>query len=242
MRKWYTQERVCEVLRRCEQSGINTWQFHYSERSMLDLQAYRAVGGSLQWILLGDGPMLANLDLIPQAARLNPIGILHHGGATDQRFRAGEMDKVREFLKRVRASGVMAGLSAHNPAVIEFVESRGWDIDFYMTSFYQVTRTREELLKQLDAVPLGEVFLEEDPARMCKVVRQTRKTCLGFKILAAGRRSDTREMVDRAFQFAFDHIKPQDCVIVGMYPRHRDEVRENTERVTRLLGTKSVVS
>ena len=75
---------------------------------------------------------------------------------------------------------------------------------------------------------------------MLDVVRQTKKTCLVFKILAAGRRIETADEVDQAFQFAFDSIKPQDCVIVGMYPRHSDEVRENCDRVRRILRTGSV--
>ena len=31
-----------------------------------------------------------------------------------------------------------------------------------------------------------EIYLEEDPPRMFKMIRQTRRTCLAFKILAAG--------------------------------------------------------
>jgi hypothetical protein len=42
--------------------------------------------------------------------------------------------------------------------------------------------------------------------------------------------------VDAAFQFAFSNIKPKDCVLVGMYPRHKNEVKENTERVRRVPG------
>jgi hypothetical protein len=71
---------------------------------------------------------------------------------------------------------------------------------------------------------------------MSKVIRQTSKTCFAFKILAAGRRTDTPQALDAAFEFAFSNIKPKDCVLVGMYPRYKDEVGENTERVRRVLG------
>ena len=37
------------------------------------------------------------------------------------------------------------------------------------------------------------------------------------------------------FKTAFESIKPKDCVVVGMYPRYKDEVRENADRVRRML-------
>jgi hypothetical protein len=144
------------------------------------------------------------------------------------------MYKVEEFLKRVRDTGVMVGLSMHNPLVMEYVEEKGWDIDLYMTCFYQISRTPEETRKACGGkLPLGEVFLEEDPVEMTKRVRQTSKPCLGFKILAAGRVINTPEEVEKAFRFALENIKPSDAVIVGMYPRYKDEVKENAEYVRR---------
>ena len=238
MQEWYTPERVCEVLRRCEQNGINTWQFSYRERGFSDLKRYRDEGGKIQWMLLSGRDLENDLSLIPKVAALGPIGIVHHGGTTDARFRAGEHAKIREFLKRVRDAGVAVGLSTHNPRNLERVESEGWDIDFYMTCCYHLTRTQEEIRKITTELPLpaGEAYLEGDPARMLRVVRQVKKTCLAFKILAAGRCIQTPQQVDQAFRFAFDNIKPQDAVIVGMFPRIKDEVTENADRVRRLLA------
>jgi hypothetical protein len=237
MREWYTPDQVCDVLRRCQQNGINTWEFTHSERSISDLKRFQAAGGTLQWILLSSREMEANPNLIPEMAKLKPIAIMHHGGVTDARFRAGESNKVREFLKRVRDTGVMAGMSTHNPDNVRRVEDENWDIDLFMTCCYRLTRTPEEIRKITQEIPLpaAEVYLEGDPARMFEVVRQTKKTCLVFKLLAAGRRIESPEEVERAFRFAFDSIKPHDCAIVGMYPRYSDEVRDNCDRVRRIL-------
>jgi hypothetical protein len=237
MKEWFTPENVCRLLRSSQENGINTWQFSYHDRAMSDLKKYQSEGGTLQWILLGGGAMKENLDLIPPAAALRPLGIVHHGGVTDERFHSGRMDKVQEFLKRVRDTGVLAGVSTHLPQVVEYIEERNWDVDFYMTCFYQFSRTQEELRKMLGELPLGYVFLEKDPERMCRVIRQTRKTCLAFKILAAGRNADSPEKLEAAFRFAFANIKPQDAVIVGMYPRFKDEVKEDADLVRRLLTT-----
>jgi hypothetical protein len=230
MREWMTQERVIDSLRQCELSGLNTWQFHYSERSVADFRRYRAGGGKMQCLILS---MKQDSDEIRVASSLQPIGIAHHGGVTDNKFRDGRMNEVQDYLKAVRDSGVMVGLSSHNPMVIEYVEDKGWDIDFYMTCFYRVSRTHEEIVRELGEAPLGELFLENDPERMTAVVRKTRKPCLGFKILAAGRRTNKPEQVAQAFEYALAKIKPTDAVIVGMYPRYRDEARENAEHLRR---------
>jgi hypothetical protein len=106
-----------------------------------------------------------------------------------------------------------------------------------MTCVYHVTRTREELHKMLgQRPPYGEVFLPDDPPRMYQAVRQSKKTCLAFKILAAGRVTDSAKEMEEAFRLAYSSIKPQDAVIVGMYPRYSDQVQENCARARRLLA------
>jgi hypothetical protein len=69
---------------------------------------------------------------------------------------------------------------------------------------------------------------------MYAVMRQARKPCFAFKILAAGRIAANG--VERAFRTAFESIKPTDGVFVGMFPRVRDEVREDAEVVHRILA------
>lgn len=235
MLEWSTPENVLKTVRACEENGINTWQLSDAKRGLEDIQRYKQEGGKIQWILLSSRRMEEDLTLIPKIAKLGPIGIVHHGGTTDRRWRNGEQAKIKEFLKVVRDSGVLVGLSTHNPIVVEEVESQGWDIDFFMTCVYRVTRTDAEIQNLLGQRPLGEVYLPQDPPRMYRAIRQSRKPCLAFKILAAGRLTDSPQSIDRAFQFAFENIKPTDAVIVGMYPRFSDQVRENVERVRRIL-------
>jgi hypothetical protein len=57
-----------------------------------------------------------------------------------------------------------------------------------------------------------------------------------FKILAAGRLTRSPQAIDEAFKTALESIKPKDCVVVGMYPRYKDEVKENSDRVRRTLN------
>jgi hypothetical protein len=236
MREWMTQDRRMELLHRCEREGIRTWQTHYSRQTMEDFRRYRDEGGRMNWFLLGDNEIQADFKLLAEVAKLKPIGIAHHGNRTDDRFRAGEMGKVRDFCKAVRDTGVMVGISTHNPAVVDSVEGAGWDLDYYMTCLYRITRTREEARAEFGEAPLGEIFMENDPERMCRMVRQTRKPCLAFKLLGAGRNIRTPALVEAAFRFALTNIKPGDAVIVGMFPRFKDEVRENVALVRKICS------
>lgn len=235
MREWMTLERRLDTLRMAEAAGINTWQLHYTEKTAEDVRRYRDQGGRMHILLLADFRMEAKA--IAEAAKLKPLGIAHHGGLTDIRFRQGEMDMVRDFVHAVQDAGVPAGVSTHNPAVVEYVESKGWSNQYYMTCLYHVSRTPDEVRRDLGDTPLGEPFLAKDPERMTAMVRSTKKFCFAFKLLAAGRNCETPRQVEAAFRFAFSNIKPSDAVIVGMFPKTKDEARENAEFVRQILLT-----
>ena len=239
MREFMTQDKRIETLRRAEEVGINTWQLHYSPQTIEDWGRMRREGGKLNWFLLGEGDMQQNFDLIPTYAKLGPIGIAHHGNRTDERFREGRMNIVHDFVKRVKDTGVMAGVSMHNPRVMEYIEEKGWDVDYYMTCMYRVSRTKEETRAEFGEAPLGESYMEKDPERMTAMVRKTRKPCLAFKILGAGRNIASDETIRKAFEFVFANIKTTDAVIVGMCPKFKDEPAENAALVRSILGQPS---
>jgi hypothetical protein len=71
-----------------------------------------------------------------------------------------------------------------------------------MTCVYERHRSKADLEKLLGQAPIsvGEVYLPLDPPRMFRMMRQTKKPCLGFKILAAGRLSERPEWVEKAFR------------------------------------------
>ena len=85
-------------------------------------------------------------------------------------------------------------------------------------AFLQSVIKKFKFQKQLGGeLPLGEIYLPTDPPRMFKIIRATRKPCLAYKVLAAGRRIGSPAEVRRCFEAAFNNIKPSDGVIVGMY-------------------------
>lgn len=238
MREYMTQDRRIETVMACERHGINTWQYHVTDETVADYRLMKERGGKLQCFMLGHGPMVTDLPLVAKYAKVGPIGIAHHGNVTDDRFREKKMNVVHDFTKAVRDTGVMVGVSMHNPEVLDYIESAGWDVDYYMCCFYRVSRTREEIMAACGGeVPLGEAFFEKDPERMTRAIRSTKRPVLGFKVLAAGRAGYNKPQIEAALRYAYSNIKPTDAVIVGMWPKFKDEAAENTSIVRSLLGT-----
>jgi hypothetical protein len=234
---WHTPERVMELLKRCEQAGLNCWQNSYAEWTLQDLDRYRAAGGTMHWLLLGKGDWDQHPERVNDAARRKPIGIAPHGSLGDRLYREKKFGVLTDLLKRIRDQGVLVGLSAHNPALVETAEEKGWDVDYYMCCLYHRTRSHAELEQLLGKdVPLGEVYLPSDPPRMFKVARATRKPCLVYKVLAAGRRVGSRGEIRACFKTALENIKPTDAMIVGMYQQLGDQVGENAAIVRELCG------
>ena len=231
MREYYTAERVCEVLHQCSRFGINTYNYVQIGRAPQDLQRFIAEGGKMHLIVQGQG------DPSTVYQMFKPHAIYHHGEQTDRAYQGGTMSAVKEWCKKTRDLGVMVGVGSHKPEVLAKVEDEGWDVDFYAGCVYNRTRTDDEWRKVLNGeLPemSREIYLQSDPPRMYKFMKQTRKPCFAFKIMAAGR--ITARGADQAFRTVYESIKPIDGVFIGMFPRIQDEVRENAERVHKILA------
>ena len=247
MREYFTDEQVVKYLLACQSAGINTWQSNYRNPAPRQFPKIRDAGCTMNWICLADpwdvsdpkdtkSLIAGAMKCASVAAKEKPIGIAHHGVATDKHWTAGSIDLINDFIKQVHDLGMPAGVSTHNPTVIDALESKGWPIDFYMGCFFRVTRTEEEFKKEIGMPPVGETYLATDPDRMTKALRHAKRLCLGFKILAAGRHCDSPEEVGHCFEYAFKNLKPTDAVIVGMFPKFTDQIAENVEHVRAALS------
>jgi hypothetical protein len=232
MADWYTQDRVCEVLHRASSYGINAFNYVNIGRAPQDLAYFQSQGGKMHLII----QVTAHDDPSALVRDLKPLALQRRGEEVDAAFKNRTMDSEREWCKRARDLGVLVGVGTHKPEVIEIVEEQGWDVDFYSGCVYNRTRTVDEWKQVLNGQILempGEIYLQSDPARMYKVMRQTTRTCFAFKILAAGRIADSG--VAGAFRTAFESIKPNDGIYVGVFPNRKDELKENAEIVHAIL-------
>ena len=228
---YYAAERVCDVLHQCARFGINTYNYVDLGRAGQDLDRFAAEGGRMHLIVQGIGSPAAFYK-----AR-KPLAMYHHGGRTDRAWTDGKISTVRDWCKQVRDLGCLVGVGSHKPEVLAHVEDQGWDVDFYAGCVYNISRTEGEWRKALGGELLempSEIYLQSDPPRMYAFMRQTSKPCFAYKIMAAGRINE--RAAEDAFKKAYASVKPADGVFVGMFPRVKDEVRENAERVCRILG------
>jgi len=234
MKEWYTQDKVCDVMHQANRFGINAFNYVHLDRGPEDWARFVAEGGKMHLVI----QVTAGVDVEMLVKTLHPLALQRQGEVVDAAYHDGQMESVKEWCKKVRDLGVMVGVGTHIPEVIARIEEENWDVDFYSGCVYNRRRTAEEWKKVLNGQVMEmpyEVYLKSDPPRMYKAIRQTRKPCFAFKILAAGRIPDAG--IERAFRTAFESIKPIDGIYVGVFPRVKDEVRENAEMVHRILAS-----
>ena len=255
MLAWHTPERMNQIFAHCGAVGINCM---VQDNAGLVAKYNAEHGGKMLFSIDGsaelrpDGSYINPSKSIKEMAKKGPIGIHYNGGGTDICWRKGELKKVRESCKMVRDTGVLVAVTSHRPEVFMEIESQGWDVDYYMTGLYKYGRTPEEWKKAYASNPAmmpaelwhskegtsryfgGEtVFVAGDPADMYRVIKQTKKPCFVFKILACGRLCEKPEFVEARFKEVFANIKPTDAVVVGMYNKHIDQYGINAELVRR---------
>jgi len=253
MSAWHTPERLNQTFKHCEELGINCME------SGRRIPKYNEeMGGKMLFTLRNQAPLDESIRPGRGAKEIAQSGCfgLHHGGAgetgTDAWWRKGRLDRVREWCKNVRDSGLLVAVTSHRPEVFMEIESQDWDVDYYMPCMYKYGRTPAEWEKSFAANPGmapaelyhsregtsenygGETaFTRGDPAEMLKVVKQTKKPCWVYKILASGRLCEKQEFVEATFKYYFANIKPTDVVVVGHYDKHEDQYAINAEYVRR---------
>jgi len=228
MADYFTADRIVRTLLDSQRLGVRTMQSRADRHILRVIREYRNRGGTMDWIAQTASEM-ADLEAnIRQIAAAGALGAYHHGSRTDRLWAEGSIDEVRPLLEVMREQGLQVGLGTHIPQVIDYVEERGWDIDFYMACLYNLNRKpRDGTIVAGGPAQEEDLFIDADREEMSKRILATDKTVLAFKLLAAGRKTDTPDSTRRAFRWAFAHIKPRDAVVVGVFPKYRDQVREN---------------
>ena len=229
MASYFTSEEVVRYLQRLVDARIDTVQARGDYRVLQWMELFKRTGGRIQFIVQTASEMADVFENIRVIAATNPLGIYHHGTQTDTWWAQGKIDKVVDYLKCIRDCGVRVGLGTHIPEVIAYSEEKGWDVDFYMASVYNISREPRESAVVSGKPNYAEEFIEEDPPRMYEMIRSTDKTCLAFKVMAAGRRCQSQEMVRQTFRTVFANIKPKDAVVVGMFDKHKPQIRLNVQ-------------
>lgn len=235
MIEYYTMSNQMKLFDECLKNGVNTFQSRGDRHQMRTFLEHRLAGGKIQWIAQTASEFASVEANIEEICRYKPIAIYHHGTHTDNSWHSGKIDKVRDLVKCIKDHGLPAGIGTHIPEVVEYAEERGWETDFYMCCMYDLARGYKAAPATARNAYAKDRFPAEAPARMCRTIREVKKPCIAFKIMAASRNCTTPEYTKKAFEFAFANIKPNDLVDVGMFQKHRNQVAENAAFVRDIL-------
>jgi hypothetical protein len=268
--EWNTPQQQVLRLKRCEELGINC-MIQARDR----IAKYNAEnGGKMLFCNQGSysrfptGEVRDPTKTIKDMAALGSIAIQYSAAGADEIWRRGEFNKVREWCKIVRDTGALVGVNGHIPEAFMKMEDEGWDVDFYMTGLYIFGRTQAEWEKlyqsnpDLAPVAVGEpptegdsqfyggqsVWVRGDPAKMLKVVKQVKKPCLVFKLLASGNLMANaqpklqQQIVEARFKYVFENIKSTDAVVLAMWNKYEDQYALNKEYVIKYGGSSIKVS
>lgn len=237
MYEYYTAANTLKLFRRCEELGLRSILLR-GDRLMTRLyRDYAMEGGRLTWVAQTASELSDQAAHVKSLAANGAAGIYIHGTSVDNLFHAGKSETVHDLLKRVRDTGKAAGLGTHRPEVIRHAEEHGWDLDFYMTCFYNLAKQTKRVVAVAvrgQAEP-EEEFDAADRELMAATVRSLSRPCLAFKILGAGRNCATPGDLRAAFEYAYANIKPADAVVIGVFQRDRDELAEDVAIAREIL-------
>ena len=132
MEDYYTARQIMDDLAQAEQNGINTVLARADRHIMRALNEYWNEGGTIQWIAQTPKPTeYSDLnEYLKIIARYNPIAIYHHGGTTDTLYAEGKLNTLHDCLKRVRDLGCAVGIGTHDPQILKYCYTEGYDVDF----------------------------------------------------------------------------------------------------------------
>jgi len=228
MKAWFTFERIKALLREAEALGINTVLARTDMRVMSFIQEYWAEGGTIQWFAQ-TCPSEAPQEICIERAINGGAKACHiHGGYMDHQWAKGELGHIEGLVRMIRSSGLLAGVAAHDPRVIEWAEEN-LDVDYYMCSYYNSMR-RDQNPEHVHGAQ--EWFWPEDRERMVKLINGLSKPAIHYKVLAAGRNNP-----EEALSFAARAMRPCDMVCVGIYNEEKpDMLREDVQLLAKFLA------
>lgn len=227
MRRYFTDERIMQMWRLCEQYGINTMigpvDSPYALGQDPTIRVYRRyrdeLGGKIQWIAQTYPKSNDLTSSIQKAVDNGAVGAFIHGGIADQCIRYNQVDLLRRAIQFIKGRGLIAGCACHSLEVPVALEEAGVELDFYMKTLhsdnYWSATARAD--RPRNGLPPHDSVWCTEPDKTIEFMRTVWKSWIAFKVLAAGA-IHPRE----GFRFAFQN--GADFVNVGMFDF---QVREN---------------
>ncbi len=222
MKRYFTVERIAEVMKVCLENGINSF-LGPSDQKLADARkvVQDQTGRKMIWIstTYGHKEKEKQMEDIKWLAKQKAEICLIHASYTDSHLVSGEnrIEGIEELLSLIRQSGMVPGLSTHRPETLLLAESRGYDVECYILP-----------------LNIAGFLCAVETNWQAQIIRQTPKPVMIIKPLAAG-----RVMPYEALSYVLANSKPNDPIAIGFMSR--EEVEEDVEIVNALLCGKGEI-
>jgi len=209
---YFTTAKIKDTMHQAEALGINTFLGRADRHIRRTLREYWNESGEIQW-MAQTCPEYASLPgCVAGAIAAGASAVYIHGGHMDYFYAQEALDIVYDVIAQIKDAGVAAGIAAHNPDVHRWADEH-LELDFHMCSYYNPSSRNENAEHQAG---VKENFSDDDRAAMIEVIKGLRAPAIHYKVLAAGRKSP-----QEAFDFVAQHLRPQDAVCVGVFPKDK---------------------
>jgi hypothetical protein len=228
MKRYFTTQQIKATLCQAESLGVNTLIARTDHHVMRVLLEYWDEGGPLQWFAQTCPEVGDHHACVSRAVSGGAKACHIHGGVMDFLFAQGRMAEIPPVIQMIRDGGLLAGIAAHNPKVIEWADDH-LDVDYYMCSYYNAARRDQ----RAEHVPgMEEWFLDEDRQIMIDVIQRLSRPAIHYKIMAAGRNAPAE-----AFNIAGRAMRPGDMTCVGIFARDMPEMlKQDVELLDQALS------
>ncbi len=227
MKHYFTDQKIMETWRLCEECGINTMigpvNSPYALGEDPTIRVYKRYreewGGQIQWIAQTYPKSTDLTGSIQKAVDHGAVGAFVHGGIADNWVQLQRIDLLAKVFEFIKSNGLIAGTACHNLEVPVALEKAGVTPDFYMKTFHNDTywSATPAAERPRRGLPPHDNMWCTQPQETVTFLKTVPRPWIAFKVLAAGA-IHPRE----GFRFAFEN--GADFVNVGMFDF---QVREN---------------
>jgi len=230
LKHYFTDEKIMETWRLCEQQGINTMIAYPGDPHAVEVyRKYRERGGRIQY-LAQIAPDKKNLAAaVKDAVAAGAVGAFLAGNSGDLWTRDGSTALIGELLKIIKDHGLIAGVAGHELRTPKTVEKAGFAPDFYMKTLHDTNYwSKRQPGQEQDVIDNYSVdnYWCKEPRETIGFMSEIERPWIAYKVLAAG------AVHPRAgFRYAFQN--GADFAAVGMFDF---QVAENVAMAREILS------
>jgi len=222
MKRYFTDEKVIEILGICEACGINTAILRCDDHILRILNEYRNRGGKIQWIAQ-TYPDKEDMSNIKKAVDNGAVGAFIQGGISDKAVAAKRIEYIAKPIEYIRSQGLIAGTACHEIEVPKACVENGIKPDFFMKTLHHHNYWSAPGPDRTDK---GYSWCK-DPEEVISFFKTLQTPWIAYKVMAAG-----AIRPESAFKYIFEN--GAEFATVGMFDF---QVVENANCVYSILNS-----